>query len=89
MFGLSVKAQSSSGIVGLSVYPNPVNDGRVYISSNNNTDKEILIYDLLGKKVLQTVISNKELNISNLNPGVYIIRISEENQSATRKLIVK
>lgn len=89
MFGLSVKAQSSSGIVGLSVYPNPVVDGRVYISSNNNTDKEILIYDLLGKKVLQTVISNKELNISNLNPGVYIIRISEENQSATRKLIVK
>jgi hypothetical protein len=89
MFGLSVKAQSSSGIVGLSVYPNPVIDGRVYISSNNNTDKEILIYDLLGKKVLQTVISNKELNISNLNPGVYIIRISEENQSATRKLIVK
>ena len=44
---------------------------------------------VLGKKVLQTILNSKELNVSNLSPGVYIIKISEENVSATRKLIIR
>ena len=52
-------------------------------------DKEITVFDVLGKKVLQTVLSSKELNISSLTPGVYIIQIKEEEATATRKLIVK
>ncbi|MFZ0597776.1 MAG: T9SS type A sorting domain-containing protein, partial [Flavobacterium sp.] len=31
----------------------------------------------------------RELNVSDLIPGVYIIKISEENASATRKLIIR
>lgn len=83
------KLQGSTIIEGLSLYPNPVSNGKVYITSKNDLDKEILIFDVLGKKVLQTIISSKELNISNLSPGVYIIKINQENASATRKLIVR
>ena len=43
---------------------------------------------LLGKKVIDITLYTKELNISNLNPGVYIIKIKEGEASATRKLIV-
>lgn len=97
-FSLSLKAQDikqvpnqaeSSAIEGLNLYPNPVSNGKVYISTKNDTDKEIIIFDLLGKKVLQTTISSKELNVSNLAPGVYIIKINENNATATRKLIVR
>jgi hypothetical protein len=66
-----------------------VSNGKVYISTKNDANKEIIIFDLLGKKVMQTLISSKELNVSDLNPGVYIIRINEENATATRKLIVR
>jgi len=83
------KLQETSVIEGLNLYPNPVTNGKVYISTKNDTNKEIIIFDLLGKKVLQTLISSKELNVSSLNPGVYIIKINEENASATRKLIVR
>ena len=83
------KLQESSIIEGLNLYPNPVNNGKVYISSKNDSDKEIIIFDVLGKKVLQTMISSKELNISNLSPGVYIIKIDEDGATATRKLIVR
>ncbi|MCV9932163.1 T9SS type A sorting domain-containing protein [Flavobacterium sp. LS1R47] len=76
-------------IEGLSLYPNPVSNGKVYISSKNDLEKEIIIFDILGKKVLQTQLSTRELNISNLSPGVYIIKINEENATATRKLIVR
>jgi hypothetical protein len=78
-----------TAIEGLSLYPNPVTNGKVYITSRNDLDKDITIFDVLGKKVLQTVISSRELNISNLSPGVYIIKINEANATATRKLIVR
>lgn len=83
------KLQETTTIEGLSLYPNPVSNGKVYITSKNDLEKEIIIFDVLGKKVLQTVLSSKELNVSTLSPGVYIIKISEENVSATRKLIIR
>ncbi|MCV9929285.1 T9SS type A sorting domain-containing protein [Flavobacterium sp. LS1R49] len=83
------KTQDATVIEGLSLYPNPVSNGKVYISSKNDLEKEIIIFDILGKKVLQTQLSSRELNVSTLSPGVYIIKINEENATATRKLIVR
>lgn len=85
----SPKIQESTSIEGLNLYPNPVTNGKVYISSKNDLEKEIIIFDVLGKKVLQTIISNKELNVSNLSPGVYIIKITEESATSSRKLIIQ
>jgi adenylate kinase family enzyme len=83
------KLQETTVIEGLNLYPNPVSNGKVYITSKNDSDKEIIIFDVLGKKVLQTTMSSKELNVSNLSPGVYIIKIDEDQTTATRKLIIK
>lgn len=76
-------------IEGFSFYPNPVSNGKIYITSKSSDDKEITIFDVLGKKVLQTVLTSRELNIGSLSPGVYIIKIKEGDATATRKLIVK
>ncbi|TPD68398.1 T9SS type A sorting domain-containing protein [Flavobacterium microcysteis] len=99
LFSARVSAQESrpatngktqeSTIEGLSFYPNPVSNGKIYITSKSTLDKEIAIYDVLGKKVLQSVVTSKELNVSSLSPGVYIIKIKEGDATATRKLIVK
>lgn len=83
------KPQESTSIEGLSLYPNPVTNGKVYISSKNDLEKEIIVFDILGKKVLQAHLTSKELNVSELPPGVYIIKISEQNASTTRKLIIR
>lgn len=76
-------------IEGLSLYPNPVTNGKVFISSKNDLDKEIQIFDVLGKKVVHIQLNSKELNLSSLSPGVYIIKIREEEHTATRKLIIR
>lgn len=73
----------------LNIYPNPVVNDRVYITSKTTTPKDIEIFDVLGKRVMQTTIAGKELNVSSLNSGVYIIKIKEGEQRATRKLIIK
>lgn len=89
---LESKAQESKGntvIEGFNFYPNPVSNGKIYISSKSMQNKEIAIYDVLGKKVQQSTMTSKELNVSSLSPGVYIIKIKEGDASATRKLIIK
>jgi hypothetical protein len=85
----SVSRQQDSAIEGLSFYPNPVSNGKIYITSKSNADKQVTIFDVLGKKVLQTQLTSKELNVSTLSPGVYIIKIEEGDASATRKLIIR
>ncbi len=73
----------------LGFYPNPVSNGKIYITSRTSLDKEILVFDVLGKKVLHTTISTKELSITSIPPGVYIIKINEGETTTTRKLIVR
>lgn len=81
--------QATGEIKGLQLYPNPVTEGKVYISTSLNQPKEILIYDVLGTQMLKTTILRKELNLSDLPPGVYLLRVNESGRSATRKLIIK
>ncbi len=80
-----------NGIDGLKVYPNPVlSTDRLYISSKENRAKEIVFYDLLGKKVLETTLPQDDfINISMLSKGVYTLKIAENNKTSVRKIIIK
>lgn len=80
---------NSETIEDLSIYPNPVSNGKVYITTKYNLAKEIEIFDVLGKKIYSTYLFGKELNVSKLSPGIYIIKLRENNISATRKLVVR
>jgi len=82
---LSVK---DNNIAGLKVYPNPVTGGKFSITTNSNADKAVTIFDVLGKQVLNT-IATETVNVSNLKAGVYIVKITEEGNTATRKLVIK
>jgi hypothetical protein len=85
----SKQQEISTPIEGFNMYPNPVTNGKVYITTKNDSEKSIIVFDVLGKKIIETLMSSRELNISNLSPGVYIIKVNEENASTTRKLIVR
>lgn len=78
-----------STISGLNVYPNPVKDGNLYITSNSSEAKTVGVYDVLGKQVLNAKTSNNAVNVSNLKRGAYIVKITEEGKTDTRKLIIE
>lgn len=69
------------------MYPNPAND-QITISSNEAGQKTIAIFDVLGKEVLNT-ITLENVDISALDQGVYIVRITQGNASETKKLVVR
>ena len=91
LFSIATYAQDGKqqGNDVLGFYPNPVSSGKIYITSKTSLDKDVMIFDVLGKKVLQTTISSRELNIASIPPGVYIIKITEGETTATRKLIIR
>jgi hypothetical protein len=80
---------SQNAIKGLAVYPNPATHGVLFVETAANAERTIAIYDVLGKNVLNTTTSSSEVNISTLKGGVYIVKITEEGKTATRKLIIK
>lgn len=84
-------AVKTEPIEGLQIYPNPTTNNRVYITSESAAMKDIDVYDLLGKKVYTTTsnTTTKELNLSQLKSGVYLIRIKEKEATVTRKLVLK
>ncbi|MFT6837392.1 MAG: hypothetical protein ACJAZR_000917 [Sediminicola sp.] len=85
----SQQKTSSGEIEGLTVYPNPVTNGKVFIKTKENAPKKIMIFDVFGGNLLETTILGSELNLGNLDAGVYMIRIFEKDKVATRKLIIK
>ena len=85
----------SDGILGTSdnvfsnlvIYPNPATS---ILNIDNAENSTIEVYDLLGRVILsRTNISLKEqLNVSSLNSGTYLIRITNDNKVITDKFII-
>lgn len=76
-------------IAGFKLYPNPVLADVVYVTTEKNNLKVIKIYDVFGELVLTDRLSTKAMNISRLSPGVYVVQVTENDKSITRKLVVK
>ena len=79
---------NQNSIAGLKVYPNPVVNGTLYIDTDASASKAVAIYDVLGKQVVKAT-TEQTVNVSNLKAGVYIVKITEEGRTATRKLVIK
>ena len=86
--GLLGVSQNNS-IAGLRVYPNPVSNGTLFIETTANAEKTVVVFDVLGKKVLSTSTNDNAVNVSSLNAGVYIVKITEEGKTASRKLVIR
>ncbi len=82
-------AVAQNDIAGLKVYPNPVTNGKLFIETANNGEKAVVVYDVLGKQVLNTTTSSNEVNVAGLTTGVYVVKITEEGNTATKKLVIK
>ena len=69
------------------MFPNPAKD-TVQFSVNSNENLDIEIFDMLGKSVLRINDVQNEVNISDLNSGLYFVQMTLGTQQATKKLIV-
>jgi hypothetical protein len=72
----------------LRIFPNPTNTDFIYIKSSLQGLKVIELFDINGRKIIQTEISDDKLNIGNLNRGLYLIKIMIQGQINFAKIVV-
>ena len=79
---------SFDAISGLKIYPNPAKN-LLNITSDSFEAKTVAIYNVLGKVVLSANVTNAPVNVANLAKGVYVVKVTEEGKTATRKLVIE
>ncbi|SRR5690606_1232887 len=84
---ICANSTKQNNIDGLNIFPNPV-DEVLNITSDSTADKNVQLFDLTGKKVLD-VTTVSQVNVSTLKAGVYVAKITEAGKTATRKIVVK
>lgn len=75
--------------VDFTMYPNPTSTGKVTITTSNSGNVTANVYDVLGKQVINRTVTNNTLDVSNLNAGLYIVKLTQNGNSVTKKLVIK
>ncbi|MFK8036795.1 MAG: T9SS type A sorting domain-containing protein [Crocinitomicaceae bacterium] len=93
IFSLELTASSASisktESLSLELYPNPATD-MVRVSSNDKGNMNVAIHDITGKNVMSTVLSNNnQIDVSNLTTGIYLVKVSQNGATSTKKLVVE
>jgi hypothetical protein len=80
----------------MKLHPNPAND---YFDLNfgisNNSDITVKIYDINARLVNERIFSNynnsvfsERFQTANLAKGIYMVKVSNGNRTATKKLVI-
>jgi len=84
-----VASTKETHIDGFSFSPNPTGLGHVNISSRSQTPMKVNVFDALGKEVIDVTVTNCRLDVSRLNAGVFIMKVSQDDVITTKKLVIK
>ena len=77
----------------LIVYPNPVTDGRLFFKVNNQNLRNVELFSISGKQIVNQRIvegvTSGYVDVSGVSAGIYIARFVFSNKSLSKKVLVK
>ena len=74
--------------VSFNIYPNPIND-KLYIETEVKVE-EVVVYDIYGRRQVVETLSRQDgliINVTNLNSGVYFVKIKTENGEVVKRIL--
>jgi hypothetical protein len=81
-----VLSSSSFEKLGLKMYPNPANEF-IYIQNASSEISQVEIIDLNGRIINNVSKAFDKINVANLTPGIYSIKVYTNEGNATSKFI--
>jgi minor extracellular serine protease Vpr len=70
------------------IYPNPSSDNIYIMNETDKTPIIVSLFNVLGEKMIyKKIIINNQLNIHDLNCGVYVLEITQGQSRSIQKLI--
>ena len=76
-------------VLDMRIYPNPSNGSYVTIQTPVNGVKYVEVFDITGKRLINTSLSADTLDVSSMSSGMYLVKVTVEGQSKTSKLIIR
>ena len=83
------------GVGNFSIYPNP-NKGQFNVSLNSSSSNKInvSVYDVRGRIIYDTTFENRSnfnqsINLNSVQSGMYLVKVSDGDKQATKKIIVE
>ena len=81
-----------SDVLGVKLYPNPITNDILYMESSVSDFQYLNIYSVLGSKLLSikldTEDSLKEINLGQLDAGIYFVEIVSQDVKTMKRIIV-
>ena len=77
---------------GLKIYPNPAKDFITVEIDDYNSQVQVEVLNLLGQVVLTQSIDSElsnRINTSNLDAAVYLVKVSSNGKTSTRKVAIQ
>lgn len=77
------------------VFPNPNNGTfNIQLQSNSSNDITVGVYDIRGRQIFDQMYGNngsfnQEINLSNVQPGVYLVTVSDGVAKQTKKIVIQ
>lgn len=72
-------------------YPNPADEYLVVEFKERAANYEFWMYDMAGKMMLNECFENRmygEINVAGINPGIYLIRVSDGTTADVRRIVI-
>ena len=88
-FNETLSSNNLHAATDFNLYPNPTKSDFVNITSTGSGAMQAAVFDILGKQVINTTVSNKRINISTLHTGIYIVKLTQGAATTTKKLIIQ
>lgn len=83
----TIAAVANNNIQGVTVYPNPATSVLNILVPNAMPINNITVTDVTGKKVINQLGADKQVNVQGLAAGMYIVQITSGNQKFVQKFI--
>tara|TARA_R110000787_G_scaffold41071_15_gene101645 strand:+ start:20266 stop:21240 length:975 start_codon:yes stop_codon:yes gene_type:complete len=71
----------------INTYPNPVKDNLYINTPNNMVINKISVYNVLGKKVIETYGNQRQINLSRIAKGLLLVKIETNHGLVVKKII--
>ena len=85
-----VRTLDASGLATISVYPNPVEDGTLYVSSTVNI-RQLRLTDVSGKVLIRKTVQGyqQSLPVGMISRGIYLLAVDTDTGTTVQKVFIK
>lgn len=86
---VTLSSEDAAFAKAISLYPNPVDNGRLFVRNTTGTELTATFYNMMGQVVIEQNTLNQYMDVSHLNTGAYIVKLSDGTNNTSKQILIK